>query len=88
MGEDERREVCARHAIFEHGLRDDILELKSGISRIHKRFDDLIAVIHRYDVALAEVKLRVQFLEKVVYGAVGLALTSIGLALIAMVTRG
>ena len=88
MGENERRDLCARHEMFENGLRDDMRELKDGVSRIQERIDNLVAIIHRYDISLAEVKLRVQFLEKVVYGAVGLALTSIGLTLLAMVTKG
>lgn len=88
MGEYERRELCARHELFERDLREDLAEVKDGVARVHKRLDDLVAEIHRYDVALAEVKLRVQFLEKVVYGAVGLALTGIGLALFSMVTKG
>lgn len=88
MGEIERRDVCARHELFERDLREDLGDVKDGIARIHKRIDDLVAEIHRYDVALAEVRLRVQFLEKVVYGCVGLALTSIGLALFSMVMKG
>ena len=88
MGETERRDLCPRHEMFERTLREDLGAVKDGIARIHKRLDDLVAEIHRYDVALAEVKLRVQFLEKVVYGAVGLALTGIGLALLSMVTKG
>ena len=85
MSEMERRELCARHETFERGLREDVADLKDGVARIHKRIDDLVTTIHRYEVALAEVRLRVQFLEKVVYGAVALALTGVGLGLMALV---
>ncbi len=87
MSELDRRELCARHDMFERGLRDDMAEVKDGVGRIHKRIDDLVGEIHRYEVALAEIRLRVQFLEKVVYGAVCLALTGVGLALLSLVVN-
>ena len=85
MSESERRDLCARHESFERGLLGDVADLKDGVARIHQRIDDLVSTIHRYEVALAEIRLRVQFLEKIVYGAVALALTGVGLALMSLV---
>lgn len=61
-------------------LAQDVKDIKDGITRIESR-------LGTGDVSLATLAVRVAFLEKLVYGAVALALTGLGGAILALVLK-
>lgn len=68
---------CPAHA----ALAEDLAEIKSKLQTVLDRLGG-------GDVTFATLTLRVQFLERLVYGAAGLALLGIGTAIMALVLKG
>jgi hypothetical protein len=66
-------DVCPEH-------KDSFLEL-------HRKLDVIIERLGRGDVTFATTVLRVDQIEKVVYGAMALALTAVGGAVLSLVIR-
>jgi hypothetical protein len=69
--------VCALHPTLEGNLTD----IKQSLQRIEGR-------LGTGDISLATLALRVEFLEKCVYGAVALALTGVVGSILALVLKG
>ena len=67
---------CQQHEIIERDLK----EIKQGIKAIADR-------LGTGDVTFATLTLRVNMLEKVVYGAMGVAMSSLAMAILALVMK-
>jgi hypothetical protein len=57
------------------------------ISRMDEKLDKLIDAFHLHALESVEVRTHVSLLKKIVYGAVGLSLTSLCVAAIALVVK-
>lgn len=66
---------------------DNCAEHKDSMKAIHDKLDAIIERLSRGDVIFATVSLRVDQIERVVYGAVCLALTAVAGAIISLVVK-
>ena len=66
---------------------DICTEHKDSMKAIHDKLDAIIERLSHGDVTFATVSLRVDQIERVVYGAVCLALTAVAGAIISLVVK-
>ena len=74
------REECHNYATLQKQIESLDQTVKDGFKSVNDRLGS-------GDVSFATVKLRLDYLEKIVYGAVGLALVAVVAAVLGMVVR-
>ena len=70
------KDVCQLHA-----------KLEGDFYQIHKKLDAILERLGSGDVSIAQLKLRVDQLERFVYGAMALAMTSVVGAILSLVIK-
>lgn len=85
---DDRRAVCHKHEALEVSLvrienttREGLAEINETLRSVHKDLRDSA-------INMGEFKVRLHLIEKITYGCVGIALTGLATALLALVLKG
>ena len=80
--------VCRRHELLEQTLERLEQATREGFAEVNKTMREVAKDLRDGAVEFATLRLRVSFLEKVTYSAIGTALTAVLLAILALVLKG
>ena len=80
--------ICRRHELLERTLERLEQSVQTGFSAMTATMKEVAEDLREGAVAMSEIKVRLNLLEKVTYTAVGTALTAVLLAVLSLVLKG
>ena len=84
----QQRVVCAQHDIFRESLSRIEMSMRDGFESMSRTFKEVAADLRDGAVTIGNLKTRVALMERVLFGAVALALSGLGVALFNLVVKG
>jgi hypothetical protein len=88
MSPDSARNVCHKHESLEVSLARIERTTREGFAEISGTLKAVLADLREGAVQMAEMRVKIQLHEKVIYSAIGTALTGVLLAALALVLKG
>lgn len=80
-------EVCPKHEMLESALERIEPSMRDGFESVNRTLRDVAADLRQSAVAVASIETRLRLVERVTFGAVGLALTGLVAAVLALVLK-
>jgi len=81
------RNVCQKHEALEVSLTRIECTTREGFERMNKTLSDIAKDLREGAVEMATLRIRLALVEKILFGAVALALTGLGVALFNLILK-
>ena len=88
MSAESIRTVCQKHEALEVSLARIERTTREGFAEISGTLKAVLGDLREGAVQMAEMKVKLNLLEKIAHGAIGTALTGVLLAILALVLKG
>jgi len=84
---DDTRQVCQRHEALEVSLARIEFTTREGLAEINSGLKAILKDLREGAVEIATIRIRLALVEKILFGAVALALTGLGAGILALVIK-
>ena len=84
---DDTRQVCQKHEALEVSLTRIERATREGFERMNKTLSDIAKDLRDGAVEMATIRIRLALVERILYGAVALALTGLGAGVLALIIK-
>ena len=81
------RDVCPKHEMLEGGLERIEQSMREGFAGVNQTLREVAGDLRQGAVTMGSIETRLQLVERITFGAVGLALTGLAAAILALVIR-
>lgn len=79
------REVCPKHEVLENALERIEASMRDGFDGVNRTLRDVATDLRQSAVTTGSIETRLRMVERVTFGAVGVALTGLAAAALALV---
>ena len=80
-------EVCPKHEMLESALERIERSMRDGFDGVNRTLRDVAADLRQGAVTMGSIETRLHLVERVTFGGIGLALTGLAAAILALVLK-